>query len=76
MKDNWSISLFCAFVVGVMVVGTFILVPREPKPEVVAAHAEYVDIGNGISRTDDLEKGVSCYKYTGGSMSCVLTKEK
>ena len=32
---------------------------------------EFVVIANGIKRTDDLEKGVSCYKYSGGSMSCV-----
>lgn len=32
---------------------------------------EYVNIGNGIRRTDDHEKGISCYVASGGSMSCV-----
>lgn len=41
-------------------------VPAQPVKQ-----REYVNIGNGIRRTDDHEKGISCYIAAGGSMSCV-----
>jgi len=35
---------------------------------------ESLDIGANIRRTDDLEKGVSCYVLIGRQISCVKTR--
>lgn len=47
------------------------------KAAEAAKPAEYEEIGNGIKRTDDRERGVSCYYKIGQSgrpsLSCVLT---
>jgi hypothetical protein len=45
---------------------------NQRKEQAIQAPMEYVEIGNGIQRTDDLEKGVSCY-VKNNRLSCVKT---
>ena len=35
----------------------------------------YVQISDDIRRTDDHERGVSCYRSTGGYLSCVKVNQ-
>ena len=48
----------------------YIMFNSEAK-RTVSEPEEYVEIGQGISRTNDLEMGVVCYTKSNSTLSCV-----
>ena len=74
MKPENHFLFFVGIVLAIAGVLIMMSIPRSKPTAAIAEpvkQQEYVVISSGIQRTDDLEKGVSCYKYSGGSMSCV-----
>jgi len=66
--------------VGVLTVGLAVILGvaalGSPESKVEAAN-DSVDIGNGIQRTDDTERGVTCYRVGyNAPLSCVVTGVK
>lgn len=78
----WTMILCSILVVGAIYAAYLVgkNVMREPAKKVVelsevlvTAKPEAEEIGNNIWRTDDHERGVSCYRsaQSGGTLSCV-----
>lgn len=74
MKPENHFLFFVGIVLAIAGVLIMMSIPRS-KPTVANAEPvkqqEFVVIGNGINRTDDLEKGVSCYVWKSAQLSCV-----
>lgn len=62
-----GVAIAMAVLTGLSEKSAVVLEPVKP--------IEYVIIGNGIHRTDDLEKGVSCYSKNSGQFSCVKVSQ-
>lgn len=75
---NVGMAIVIALLIGLLIALWNVTGNTVPKPRIELAQIldpEYKEIGNGIKRTDDLEKGVSCYIYYGSKLSCVKVNQ-